>query len=392
MAEIIAKLGLDDSKFERGLTGASRKATGILGLLQRKFGAADLFKDTIRGLGAGLGAGGIAAAVSEHFQTAAESAKQLASHTADLYQTTLRLIGVAGGPTRELQLQARQVKDLTRDIEDQRRLLASFSILDKVRNPGMILEQEQLLQSMIKQQGDLAAGIDITIMQENRRTEALQRQQQLAANLAASELRGGDEQEKIAYRLLAIEKEITAAKKQGALPSTLQALYNQRQALEDQAKIVLRDTNKKRLDDEFDALKKVIVAEKQLREARGALAGAKRDALAFSVDDAASGTRGTVSDRVRARAIQRDESRARRLFDSGLTVTEFDSKTQRNEKRGAAFFQNRALSMRENFGKLNSSERKPFGSLEEKLDETNKHLTAVEAALKPTKTNSGGSK
>lgn len=230
------------------LPEVDKKATGIIGLLRRKFSTTDIFKDAFRSFGVGLGVGGIATVVAEQFQTAAERAKSLAAHTGELYQTTLRLIGVAGGPTRELQLQGRQVKELNRDIADQRRLLASFTLLDKLRNPQMMLEQEQVLQGMIKQQGDLAAGIDITIIEENRRTEALIRQQQVAANLAASELSHGAEQQKIAIRHRAILEEIAVAKKQGALPSTIQALYKEKQAIEDQSKIVAQ-TQREKMED-----------------------------------------------------------------------------------------------------------------------------------------------
>jgi hypothetical protein len=84
-AEIIAKLGLNDEKFDRGLVKSESKfkqfvrrisgggngggdvpllppdalvekrSTGILRLLQKKFGSADLFKDSLRSLGVGLG-------------------------------------------------------------------------------------------------------------------------------------------------------------------------------------------------------------------------------------------------------------------------------------------------------------------------------------------------
>jgi hypothetical protein len=225
-----------------------RRANGILGLLRRKFSATDIFKDAFRSFGVGLGVGGIAAMVAEHFQTAAASAKQLAGHTNEMYQGTLRLIGVAGGPTRELEMQARQFKELNRDIEDQRRLLASFSILDKVRNPGLMLEQEQALQSLIKQQSDLAAAIDITTIQENRRTEALKRQQVFATNLANIELRHGVEAMKFDERRRALVEEYNVLRSQGALPSTLQENANRQAALEKEREIFFRNEREKRED------------------------------------------------------------------------------------------------------------------------------------------------
>lgn len=230
------------------LPEVERRANGIVGLIRRKFSATDIFKDAFRSFGVGLGVGGIASLVSEHFQTAAESAKQLAAHTSDVYHSTLRLIGISGGPTRELQLQARQVKELNRDIEDQRRLLASFSVLDKVRNPQLILEQEQVLNGLISKQADLAASIDIAVLQENRRTEALQRQQVFATNLANIELRNGVEGQKFAERKRALQEEYNVLQKQGAFPSVLQENLNRQKALEMERQIFYRNQKEKRED------------------------------------------------------------------------------------------------------------------------------------------------
>src|SRR5689334_14419098 len=105
-AEIIAKLGLDDEKFERGLAksessfksfvrritgnrpasgaGAAipllpsekeveRRAGGIMAVLQRKFGSTDAFKDTLRSFGIG-GIGAVAAQIGNFFSRASEKA------------------------------------------------------------------------------------------------------------------------------------------------------------------------------------------------------------------------------------------------------------------------------------------------------------------------------
>lgn len=234
------------------LPEVDKKATGIIGLLKKKFGTTDLFKDAFKSIGLGLGVGAIASAVADHFSAAADKAKELAAHTGELYQGTLRLLGVVGGPTRQLELQSRQYKELNRDIEDQRKLIADLNsnpinfLTDSGR--AAIHEAETGLNGLIKQQAEIAIAIDTAIIEENRRTEAIQRTYQLEVNLAAAERDHADEQTKLAIRHRGILAEIAAQKKLGALPSTLQNLFREKQAIEGQAEIAAR-AHREKMDD-----------------------------------------------------------------------------------------------------------------------------------------------
>jgi hypothetical protein len=89
---------------------------------------------------------------------------------------------------------------------------------------------------------------------------------------------------------------------------------------------------------------------------------------------------------LKAKRILQLEARARKLFDSGRTITEFDPRTQRNIHVGAEELQDRALQMRRSFGKLKTDDQNPFKAAEEQLKEANKHLAEMEKALALTET------
>jgi hypothetical protein len=112
------------------------------------------------------------------------------------------------------------------------------------------------------------------------------------------------------------------------------------------------------------------------------LATQKRDAVSFTVADAASGVRGNTFDREAARRIVRDEETARRLHDSRRNVTLFDSKTQRNFEAGSEFFQQRALTARQGLAGATSDERDPFRGAGEALKSAGADLKAAAAELK----------
>ena len=116
--------------------------------------------------------------------------------------------------------------------------------------------------------------------------------------------------------------------------------------------------------------------------AGSSLATARKDALGFTVGDAARGTRGNIFAREAARRIERDESTARTLSDSGRQVSIFDSKAQRNREVGAEFFQQRALDARTMLPGLTSGEKNPFAAAEQELKAAGSELKAAAEALK----------
>lgn len=252
MAEIIAKLGLDDTKFDRGLQGASRKATGILGTLQRKFSSVDLFKDTLKGIGLGVGAGAIAERVVSFFSRGATQAKAMADHSEAMVDIQRTLQGALGGPRRELELQVKHVNELNRDIEDQKRLLESLKNDPlELLSPGyaeQVDEAQAKLDALVQKQSQLSAGAQAAAHSENQRTAALQRQAVHEDNMATLEERRVVEGQKFAERKRALEAEYVALQKQGALPSALQENRNRQAALQNERKAFYRNENDKQED------------------------------------------------------------------------------------------------------------------------------------------------
>lgn len=222
-----------------------RRAGGIIGLLRRKFSGADLFKDTLKGLGFGLGAGAIGGGISEFFSMAAEKAKATAAHTQELYQGTLRIIGVIGGPRREMELMERQAKEINTDIALQQKLVKDLNAnpINFLTDAGRaaIREAEEGVQSLIRKQAELRNQIHAGTIEEQRRNDAIFRQGLLQVRLAAIELAHGNELAKIDAQIAAVERERRELEKQGALPSTLRENDNQRLALDGARKLAERN-------------------------------------------------------------------------------------------------------------------------------------------------------
>jgi len=252
VAEIIAKLGLDDSKFERGLQGADRKATGILGLLKRKFSGVDLFKDTLRSLGVGVGVGAVFNRVTEFFRHGAEQAENMADHTQAMVDIQRTLQGALGGPRRELELQVKAYNELNRDIESQKALLESLKnpVLEILSSDyqAQVDKAQAKLNELEQKQASIGAGAKAAAHAENLRAAALQRQMTHANNLANIELRHGVELQKFDERRRALIEEYNALQKEGALPAALQENRNRQAALEKERQIFVRNQAEKMED------------------------------------------------------------------------------------------------------------------------------------------------
>lgn len=420
MSEIIAKLGLDDSKFQLGLTRANSsfgrfrevlKTGKIGGPLSTLLGAGGI----IQGFRATINAAQEARDRAEELNRKVDDGTAAVARYGDAWDRIKRTVAetaISGlgffvrsgesigevvndqvasrfrGMTPE---QAKRTREISETASANADRLSSPQAMAAARARGQarVAADEQKMREVARLMNDGA----------ERREESALREKPLAEQITILEQRRNallreynDGRRTVLERAKAFAE---AAKTEEKIAERRRDLEKET-AAEQERQARARQTQ---LEQEQRALEKRIAAEQRVRDARegvdaarGDLSQAKRDALAFGVGDAAAGLRGNASDRLKARAIQRDESRARRLFDSGATVTEFDAATQRNVQRGAEFFQNRALSMRENFKKLDSSEQKPFGTLEKRIEEANKHLSAMEKALTVTKTNSGGSK
>ncbi len=298
MAEVKLVLGLNDERFARGLAKnesrwkaftqrvsqiksgnplpplpeVERQAGGIIGMLRRKFDSADLFKDSLKSIGVGLGVGAIADRITNIFSRGADRAKAMAEHSEAMVDIQRTLAGAMGGPRRELELQVKHVNELNRDIDDQKKLIESLRNTPlEFLSPdyqAQVDQAEDKLNSLIQKQAQLSAGAKAAAHAENLRTAALQRQGEHATNLANIELRHGVEGQKFDERKRALQVEYNELKKQGALPSALQSNLNQQKAVQKEQELY-NQTFKEQQED----MKRAALLQREMTDAEIRAAG-----------------------------------------------------------------------------------------------------------------------
>jgi hypothetical protein len=148
-AEIIAKLGLNDEKFARGLAQnesryrafvrrvseikqtkdplpplpeVERKANGIVAMLRRKFSGADAIKGLLGGFGLG-GVGAIAGQVTNWFSRSADRAQGSQELSAGNFENMKNTMGTIGGMATRAKMARREFDDLGVQIEMTQRTL-----------------------------------------------------------------------------------------------------------------------------------------------------------------------------------------------------------------------------------------------------------------------------
>lgn len=148
-AEIIAKLGLNDEKFARGLAKnesrwraflrrvqeiketkdplpplpqVEKKADGIVAMLRRKFGAGDALRGLLGGIGAG-GVGAIAGQITNFFSRQADRAQGAEQLTAGNWESMKNTLGTLGGMSTRVRLAEKEFRDLGVQIDITDRLL-----------------------------------------------------------------------------------------------------------------------------------------------------------------------------------------------------------------------------------------------------------------------------
>lgn len=153
-----------------------------------------------------------------------------------------------------------------------------------------------------------------------------------------------------------------------------------------------RDEDRNRREKEYaDAVRDAAAAQARVAEAAKDLATANRDRVAFGVDEAASGKRGTSGEQRTAKRIADLEARARRAYDrGGVSSDRRDQQGNRISETGeqeSSRLLREADELRNGLGnRLKSSDRDPLKAHKEALAESEKllgelvkSLTAVEA-------------
>jgi len=257
---------------------------------------------------------------------------------------------------------------------------------------------EDMVESEAEVQARVAKANADRLAKEAKIEELREKSERDAARVAAARLDLArltmTEMEKalsIQDEMIAAEEKLAEAKRKGKETTELEIeVLRKKKALEEQLLKIEKDQTEedkkqKRARDEYiEKYKRFLGAQDRVEGAQKNLTDTRRDALAMGIDEMAGGKNATPTDRLNAKRILQLEERARRLFATGKTVTEFDPLRQRNVEVDAQTLQNRALQLRASSGKLKSEDQNPFAAAEAQLKEANAYLYEIQESLKPT--------
>jgi myosin heavy subunit len=129
VAEVRARLGLDTTPFSRGLTKAQadvgKAANDMGGKLRRAFGAGDVFRGLLQGIGIGS-VQGVVDTITSTFRTGADDAERMANESKSMLDIMRQQQLALAGQERKFEIRKKQVADLNQDIEMQKRLVADL--------------------------------------------------------------------------------------------------------------------------------------------------------------------------------------------------------------------------------------------------------------------------
>lgn len=402
VSEIVAKMGLDTTAFRAALTKTTadvgRAGDDIGRKLNRAFGAGDVFKGLLQGLGI-QSIQSVVDKLTNGFKEAADSAKEiekLTAETANIYEqifasrrTDEQNIANLRQQDARLLREEKQIRDAAAK-ERTRVVMTEDLTLREETLPGAGLNEEQSVRlaeiakqraQILQQIGKLQQNIDEG---ESRRIEKLEQDtkrydeavKKLADDQSAFERQSMSNEE--ALRELTIERiDLQAKLADDVAISNDDEIEAKRRILELDKEIA--KVNEKIVDDNIRRAEAEVRNQRALEEARKSVLDAEkaadeafRDRSTFSVAELAAGAPGvSQTTKAKAREIQRLERQARRQRAAGFE-TEANISTSR------------ALKLRERLEPLSSAERSPLERTAEAVTKANEHLQNIENSLAPS--------
>ena len=216
-SEIRFKIGADTSALSTAFVKAQSIAATAGKQIEKKLGMKDAFKGLMQGIGIGS-VDAIADAVVRPFQVAYERAKDMVNLTSRLVEIQTREITATGGRKAAVDAMKREVNTLSRDIEDQQKLVASLDTPIAKVNPmaaGLLRDAEQELVNLKVRQAEVQSQISIELRNTNKATQEWAREQSVLENIGEAELREAGEREKLQIRLNALQRDYTRIIKEG---------------------------------------------------------------------------------------------------------------------------------------------------------------------------------
>lgn len=403
LSEITAKLGLDTT----GLNAALTKATADVGRagddigrkLNRAFGAGDVFKGLLQGLGI-QSVQSLVDKLTEGFKEASDHAKEIektTAETATIYErifaarrTDQQNLDKAREKDARLAREAAQIQEEAAKPIETTTMGPNFQVRTTIAAGKLTQEQEQRLFEIAKERASVMEEIEkltrSVAKADEQHSQQLQRDTDAYAKAQADldRQRRDFEREQMsnedALREAVKDKiELEASLADDIAISDEEQIERKKRILDLDRQI--QRTQEKIVEDNIKAAEAQIRNEKALKDAqnrvtegRAALRDARLDRSGFTVSELAQGGRGiTQSTKATAREILRLENQARRQRAQGFEVSA-EKSMERAEK------------LRSGLGLLTAAERNPLGAQLKVLKDSEKHLKEIKASLIPVNT------
>lgn len=262
VSEIRARLGLDTTPFSRALTktqaDVGRAANDMGKKLRRSFGAGDLFKGLLQGIGIGS-VQAIIDTVTAPFRRGAEDAERMANESAAMLDIFRQQQLALAGQAQRFDILKKKVSELNQDIKIQERVVAELNddplILISEDARTKLKEAKDELSRLRIEAAKADAQVKTEIALTNRRTDewaaaSLQREQmrKLELDLLNEENETIKEIQRSELRLFQVSESLAAERKKGSIStSETNAL------LEEQSQLLDRITTLGRIRAKEDA-------------------------------------------------------------------------------------------------------------------------------------------
>jgi hypothetical protein len=262
VSEIRARLGLDTTPFSRALTktqaDVGRAAQDMGKKLQRSFGAGDLFKGLLQGIGIGS-VQGIVDTITSGFRRGADDAERMNNESAAMLDIFRQQQLALAGQAQRFEILKKKVSEVNQDIKVQERLVADLEANPiNLISPGGREEVQRAKDELSRLRIEAAkadAQVKTEIALTNRRTDewaaaSLQREQmrKLELDLLNEENETIKEIQRSELRLFQVSESLAAERKKGSIStSETNAL------LEEQSQLLDRITTLGRIRAKEDA-------------------------------------------------------------------------------------------------------------------------------------------
>jgi hypothetical protein len=262
VSEIRARLGLDTTPFSRALTktqaDVGRAAQDMGKKLQRSFGAGDLFKGLLQGIGIGS-VQGIVDTITSGFRRGADDAERMNNESAAMLDIFRQQQLALAGQAQRFEILKKKVSEVNQDIKVQEKLVADLEANPiNLISPGGREEVQKAKDELSRLRIEAAkadAQVKTEIALTNRRTDewaaaSLQREQmrKLELDLLNEENETIKEIQRSELRLFQVSESLAAERKKGSIStSETNAL------LEEQSQLLDRITTLGRIRAKEDA-------------------------------------------------------------------------------------------------------------------------------------------